>query len=61
MNKYDTYMWVCKNIDSCINRKQLITCRRLLQNFNELYNDSNLYLHIEGYIRSKENRLIKIY
>jgi hypothetical protein len=58
INKYDTYDWIHKNIDSCINIKQFRTCRKLLRNFHELYNDHNLYRHIDWHITCKESIIL---
>jgi hypothetical protein len=36
-NPYDIFKWIEKNIESCINIKQISTCNRLIQNFEKYY------------------------
>ena len=42
-NKYDVYLWIKdKVLPSCINIQQLTTCEKLIDNFENIYNDREL-------------------
>lgn len=43
-NKYDVYNWIKDQvIPSCTNIQQTITCEKLIRNFENIYNDRELY------------------
>jgi hypothetical protein len=52
INPYDIFKWIEKNIESCINARQVLTCNRLIQNFEKYYPNYNKESYI---LRSKEN------
>jgi hypothetical protein len=45
-NPFDTFKWIERNIESCINIKQLLTCNKLIQNFEKYYPTYNTELFI---------------
>jgi hypothetical protein len=42
-NKYDVYSWVLKVISSSTTIQQLISSKKLIQNFNAMHDDIRLY------------------
>jgi hypothetical protein len=52
LNPYDTFLWIKKVIESCDNTRQVLTCNRLIQNF-ELYHPK--YIQEAFILRSFEN------
>lgn len=42
-NKYDTYTWVIKVIESSTSIEHIRSCRNLLANFDKTYNDNGLW------------------
>lgn len=43
MNKYDIWTWIKKVIDSCEDFRQWVKCIKLIQRFEKLYPDKDLW------------------
>ncbi len=50
MNKYASYKWIMKVIDSCTNNVQLTNCENLITNFERLYDDRLLVKDLQMHI-----------
>jgi hypothetical protein len=51
-NPMDVFTWISKNIKSCINHQQVLTCNKLIQSFEKYYPDYNKLSYI---LRCEEN------
>ena len=53
MNKYSSHKWIRSVINSCTDEVQLNNCRKLIDNFQSLYDDKVLSNDLEMLIVSK--------
>jgi hypothetical protein len=51
--RFETYTWINKSIESCINPNQLAACRFLISRFNIMYNDYDLTENLRWYVNQK--------
>lgn len=52
-NKYDSYSWVSKVVNSCENGIHLLASSKLARNFFNRYNDYDLYIKLLVNIKRK--------
>ena len=55
-NKYDTYNWIKKVIDSCKSHQQIDTVNRLITNFRNVYDDYDLTGSLRNHAHNKQFR-----
>lgn len=48
-NKYDVHDWIKSIIHSCQTPQQMISCIKLIRNFNTMYKDQELYESLRWY------------
>ena len=55
-NKYDTYNWIKKVIDSCKSHQQINTVDALITNFRNVYDDYDLTGSLRNHAHNKQFR-----